>query len=85
MVRLLAKVATLNLRKHPFTCLVYFSNRGENEMDSDKKEEMDNSEILVDEIRGIRTLMAFVAILLTVMLILMIWVFFHLTRLVLAP
>jgi len=45
---------------------------------------IDNIEILVSEIRQTRTLLAFVAILLTIMTFLMVYVLLHLTRLVLA-
>jgi len=46
---------------------------------------IDNSEILVSEIRQLRTLLSFVAILLTIMTFLMVYVLLHLTGLVLVP
>jgi hypothetical protein len=57
----------------------------DNDEEEDEEEEMSDMEILVSEIRSTRTLLAYVAILLTIMTFLMVYVFLHLTRLVLAP
>jgi hypothetical protein len=61
------------------------SDEEEEEMDSSEEGEIDSDEILVKELRAIRSTMNVVAILLLIMAGLMLYVFFHLTRLVLAP